>query len=162
MPKLTPGERAVDYALPQPFPAVRKTAPAFAVRLRAFDPGRSGAEEFAVLVARNLRFPLERFEVTCEIPKSDGGTKTEILRCDGDELNKNHLILCRFQTDGEVPPEKIRAWVSETAGLTEDRTGGQILTFSPEDLDRQSAEGERPISTLTAAEPPPGKSAGEG
>ncbi|MBQ5355340.1 MAG: hypothetical protein IIU08_05675, partial [Clostridia bacterium] len=72
MPKLTPGERAVDYALPQPFPAVRKTAPAFAVRLRAFDPGRGGAEEFAVLVARNLRFPLERFEVTCEIPTPDG------------------------------------------------------------------------------------------
>ena len=42
MPKLTPGERAVDYALPQPFPAVRKTAPAFAVRLRAFDPGIRG------------------------------------------------------------------------------------------------------------------------
>ena len=153
MPKLTPGERAVDYALPQPFPTVRKTAPAFAVRLRAFDPGRGGAEEFAVLVARNLRFPLERFEVTCEIPTPDGEAKTEILRCDGDELNKNHLILCRFRTDGEVPPEKIRAWVSETAGVTEDRTGGQILTFSPEDLDRQSAEGERPISTLTAAEP---------
>ena len=67
-------EKMIDYPVPQLTPEKKRAAPAFVLRLQVTKSADRAGTEYAFLVARTLKIPLESFTVSYEYTYLDPDT----------------------------------------------------------------------------------------
>ena len=113
-------EKMIDYPVPQLTPEKKRAAPAFVLRLQVTKSADRAGTEYAFLVARNLKIPLESFTVSYEYtyldPETDEHRQAsgEIRYADAD-INRSNFIVCRINDTNTVLSNGFQVRVTEAA-----------------------------------------------
>ncbi len=144
-------DKMIDYPVPQLTPEKKRTAPAFVLRLQVTKPADRAGTDYAFLVARNLKIPLESLTVaygyTYLDPETGEHRQTsgEIRYADAD-INRSNFIVCRINDANTVLSNGFRVRVTEAVG--ED---GTKYVFGDGDF-LADTENDRPLRYSYAGE----------